>query len=105
MMIADAINSANSEHAIYFLVTAFIESLRHFPLVLPERAIELPVRGVEDLTQRLEVLCRNTNVSSEAGVVASEACAILLCALVRLSEVSDPAQSAPAAAAIAHETA
>ena len=105
MMIADAISSANSEHAIYFLVTAFIESLRHFPLVLPERAMELPVMGVEDLTQRLEVLSRDTNVSPESRVPAAETCAILLCALVRLSELSDPAAPASRVAANTHETA
>ena len=106
MMISDAISSASSEHAVYFLVTAFIESLRHFPLVLPERATVLPVTGVEDLTRRLEALSRNTSVSPESRVAASEACAVLLCALVRLSELSDPGVAAPApgAAAFTHET-
>ena len=30
MMLADAIDSAVSEHAVYFLVTAYVESLHHF---------------------------------------------------------------------------
>ena len=45
MMILDAINTAQNEHAVYFLVTAYLESLQHFPrgLGLPKSVMQLPI--------------------------------------------------------------
>ncbi|MGZ8267932.1 MAG: hypothetical protein ACXW20_10240 [Burkholderiales bacterium] len=90
MMIADAIDSATTEHAVYFLVTAYIESLHHFhrSLGIPERVIELPIAGAEDLAERLAALRHNINVPLEGVVGASEADAILARALARLRELS-----------------
>ena len=52
MMLADAISSATSEHAVYFLVTAYVESLHHFhrSLGIPERVIALPPVSYTHLT-------------------------------------------------------
>src|SRR4051812_35958784 len=58
MMLADAISSATSEHAVYFLVAAYVESLHHFhrSLGIPERVIALPLAGLDDLEERLRLL-------------------------------------------------
>jgi hypothetical protein len=87
MMILDAIDSAGSEHAILFLVTAYIESLRHFPrgLGVPESVIKLPVAGVGDLEDRLTALRHHINVPLEAVVPASEVSAVLASAVQKLA--------------------
>jgi hypothetical protein len=102
MTIVDAIDSAPTEHAVYFLVTAYIESLRHFErgCGVPKGAIELPVCGASDLTERLEMLRSNADVVPEYAVARSEAAAVLASALARLSSLAELAQSALAAAAM-----
>lgn len=86
MLIVDAINSAPSEHAVLFLVTAYIESLHHYRLSLglPESVITLPLSGIGDLEARLSTLRHNINVPLEAVVPASEVSAVLASALERL---------------------
>ena len=58
MTIVDAISAAPSEHAVYFLVTAYIESLRHFERSarVPEPVLQLPISGRADLARRLDTL-------------------------------------------------
>jgi hypothetical protein len=92
MMLADAIESAVSEHAVYFLVTAYIESLHHFQtsLRIPKCVIDLPLGGMGDLAERAQAL---REVGNEAGGATGEALAILECALARLGEL----QHVPAA--------
>ena len=87
MMILDAINGAPSKHAVYFLVTAYIESLHHFHrgLGIPESVVRLPVTGVADLEERLERLHHNVDVPLEAVVPASEVSAVLSSAVNRLA--------------------
>lgn len=94
MTIVDAINSAGSEHAVYFLVTAYIESLQHFHrgLGIPEAVIRLPLAGVGDLEERLTSLKSNINVPLEAVVPASEVTAVLASAVQRLSNESPQAR-------------
>jgi hypothetical protein len=91
MKLADAIDSATSEHAVYFLVTAYVESLHHFhrSLGVPERTIALPVSGVEDLTERLHLVRENVDPARESTLGAAEMAAILQCALGRLHALSD----------------
>jgi hypothetical protein len=90
MMIADAISSATTEHAVYFLITAYIETLHHFhkSLGIPVQVIELPVSGIDDLAQRLAALRHDINLPPKAVVGASEAAAVLECAVGRLRELS-----------------
>src|SRR5215207_2971947 len=99
MMIVDAIESAPTEHAVYFLVTAYIESLRHFErgCGVPQRAIELPLAGVPDLAERFEVLRGASHVAPESAVAAAEAAAVLESALRRLSALSEAANALPPA--------
>ena len=100
MMIVEAIESAPTEHAVYFLLTAYIESLRHFErgCGVPQRAIALPVSGFSDIAERLEILRSSTNVAGERTVAAAEAADVLGSALKRLSALAQAADDAPAAA-------
>jgi hypothetical protein len=58
MPIIDAICEADSEREIYFLLTAYVEAIRHCDKLgaLPERLTRLPFPGVEDLKIRVEEL-------------------------------------------------
>ena len=87
MMILDAINTAQNEHAVYFLVTAYLESLQHFPrgLGLPKSVMQLPIGGLDDLEQRLVSLQHDSNVTLECVVPAWEVSAVLTSAVERLS--------------------
>ena len=87
MMIVDAINSAQSEHAVQFLVTAYLESLHHFhrSLGIPEKVTVLPLRGAADLERRLAALSHDNNVPREAVVGLAEARTVIGCALARLA--------------------
>jgi hypothetical protein len=90
MTILDAINSAASEHAVYFLVTAYIESLQHFHrgLGIPEAVMKLPLSGPGDLEERLTSLKSNPDVLPGAVVPAAEVTAVLASAVQRLANES-----------------
>lgn len=90
MMIADAITSAPTEHAVYFLVTAYIESLRHFERStrVPEPVLQLPISGSADLAMRLDSLTNNIDVPLEAVVPLSEVAGVLACAVARLNRLN-----------------
>lgn len=94
MMILDAIDGAPSKHAVYFLVTAYIESLHHFHrgMGIPEPVVKLPVQGIADLEARLECLHDSAGGPLEAVVPASEVSAVLASAVHRLA--SEGAQAA-----------
>jgi hypothetical protein len=102
MTILDAIESASTEHAVYFLVTAYIESLRHFErgCGVPQRAIALPVAGFNDLAARLEMLRSSAGIAPHSDVANSEATAVLAAAVARLTTLADAAQTALPLAAI-----
>lgn len=91
MMIVDAVNSAPSQPAVYFLVTAYLESLRHFQrgCGVPQCALDLPIAGAADLHQRLNALQHNFSTPPESAVAISELAAVLGSALSRLEEVGD----------------
>lgn len=103
MMIVEAVESAPTEHAVYFLVTAYIESVRHFEqgCGVPQRAITLPVAGFSDLTERLDIL-RSESVAPGSAVAAAEAAAVLAAALRRLSTLSKAPENELAATAMRH---
>jgi hypothetical protein len=92
MRILDAIETAPSEHAVFFLVTAYLESLHHFQrgLGMPEDVFRLPVTGVMDLEERLASLHHITDAPLDNAVAASEVSAVLLSAVQRLA--ADSAQ-------------
>lgn len=54
-MITDAIKCVQTEHAVYFLLTAYVETLT-FTESIPETVRRLPIRGREDVRRRAEVL-------------------------------------------------
>ena len=93
MMIVDAIRSATTPHAVKFLVTAYIESLRHFERScgVPATMLDLPLGDRNDLARRLNVLRRHTLVPFEAIIAISELAAVLDCAIERLPAVSEAA--------------
>jgi hypothetical protein len=90
MKIVEAIQSAATQHAVYFLVTAYVESLRHFERTsgVPPAALALPIAGASDLEPR------------EAMVAVSELAAVITCALGRLEALACAAQ--PESRAMAH---
>src|SRR5215210_2972688 len=95
MMIVDALSSAPTQHAVYFLVTAYIESLRHFEaaVAVPKAVLHLPISGRDDLASRLAVLQNNINRPLEAVVPVSEIASVLTCALTRLTRLNGVAAS------------
>jgi hypothetical protein len=89
MMLADAIESAVSEHAVYFLLTAYVESLQHFhtSLHIPQCVIALPLGGLDDLVERVQTL-REMSAAPDRDIAPDdEALAILECALKRLRKL------------------
>ena len=86
MMIIDAINSANNEHAVWFLVTAYLESLNHFhaSLGLPLAVVALPVRGLADLRSRIAALRNCRPAPAEQSTPPAEVAAVLETAVGRL---------------------
>ena len=55
MMINDAIANATSEHAIYFLLTAYLDTLQ-LSRKLPETLTVSPITGLQDMESRFEKL-------------------------------------------------
>lgn len=58
MMILEALRLATGEHAIYFLLTAYVETLHYYDetrSVLPPHVTKLPLTGKADVTARLRV--------------------------------------------------
>src|SRR4051812_16807510 len=89
MIIDDAIRSAPTEHAVYLLVTAYIESLCHFEASagVPKALLMLPLRGAADLAARLNTLEETIDMPLEAVVPASEVVGVLASALRRLGSL------------------
>jgi hypothetical protein len=55
MMLHDAIRNATSEHTVYFLLTAYLDTLQ-FSRKLPEHLTVLPIADFQDLESRFEKL-------------------------------------------------
>jgi hypothetical protein len=93
MIIVDAISSAPTEHAVYFLVTAYIESLCHFECStgVPQPVLRLPIAGPADLAARLNTLENNVNVPLEAVVPVSEVAGVLASAVNRIGSLTGAA--------------
>ena len=91
MMIVDAIRSAPTQHAVYFLVTAYIESLRHFERTcgVPAEVLALPLDGLADLAERTRVIGERSGNGHES-VAISELAAVLDCAIEQLMSLEEP---------------
>lgn len=98
MMIHDAIRKANSEHTVYFLLTAYLDTLQ-FSRQLPEHLTVLPIADLPDLESRFEKLVAEFETElrmpdSHKFFVLLEAVGIFDLAAVRvcqlLNERTDP---------------
>lgn len=95
MTITDALNQAQTSHVIYFLLTAYLESLAwcHPPRSgLPARVLRLPLDGITDVIKRLHalrrVLQRNAHRVPGLGAVLEEAVEIFSTASQRLTSLA-----------------
>ena len=91
MTITDALKQARTHHVVYFLLTAYVESLGWYDpprSSLPARVMRLPVRSVADVVKRLNalrrVLRRRAHEASSVGRVIEEAVEIFSTASQRL---------------------
>jgi hypothetical protein len=56
--IHDVIREATSEHEVFFLLTSYVEAVRHGDLIgcLPGQVRELPLHGLDDVRTRVDTL-------------------------------------------------
>ena len=94
MVIVDAIKSASTEHAVFFLVTAYVESLQRFHsgTEIPEFIVRLPLRGQADLRERLSLLERNEHAAA-TDLAVTEASLVFNSALERLRAAHESRES------------
>ena len=66
-MIIDAMRNAENENEIYCLLTAFIDAARfcHKRYFMPERVMQLPLRGVIDVGLRFDRLMAELDTASK----------------------------------------
>jgi hypothetical protein len=76
-MITDVIREAESEHQIYFLLTAYLEAVRYGDRLnlLPDALKRLPLTGMNDVKERFEQLF--IELDSESKGLNHRACAVL----------------------------
>ena len=84
MSIIEAINRAETEHAVYFLLTAYLESLWHSDKATGLRGSlrKLPIDGHNDVQERARVLSQDACTGH--GAIVSEAAEIFRAASERL---------------------
>jgi hypothetical protein len=86
----EVIREATNEHEVYFLLTAYVEAVRHGDLLrsLPGQVRELPLQGLDDVRTRVDGLrtelgsTRNTRtrvIVEESTEIFSEALNRLQC--------------------------
>ena len=99
-MITDAIQIAQTEHVIYFLLTAYVETLGYYDpprSSLPPHVNRLPIVGTCDVTERLsalrETLDSNVQDSSDVRALIQEAVDVFDTASQRLRILEDSDQS------------
>src|SRR5688572_10641968 len=65
--IADVIRSANSEHQIYFLLTAYIRTMPFYDKLsrMPEPITRLPLNGIPDVRSRFGKLMIELDTASK----------------------------------------
>jgi len=97
MTITDVIAEAGNEHEIYFLLTAYMESVRFgdkFGL-LPEHITRLPLSGLADVTRRFDDLRTERDHATvrsndRTSVFISEALDVVGTARERLTWLAHP---------------
>ena len=96
MMITDVIREAETEHVVYFLLTAYVEAVRFGDQqnLLPEPVKALPLTGRHQVRERFEQLVIELDKASQrlndnACVVIKEALHIFISALNRLEALPD----------------
>ena len=93
MIIVDAIRRARTEYVVYFLLSAWLETLAHTgrARALPAEAAQLPVRGSVDVRRRLrlirEKLASDTDIAPQRVRVLEDAACALDAARYKLSDL------------------
>ena len=90
MKITEAIQTADTEHVVYFLLTAYVETLGYYdPLrsSVPRDVKRLPVTGMADVSERLGALRLTIEhyARSKTRLLIEEAVEIFSVALQRLT--------------------
>lgn len=99
-MITDVMREAESEHEIYFLLTAYLEALRFSDKLnlLPAPLERLPITGMADVGKRFEQLfieldSASKGLNNNACIVIKEALHIFSTAFNRLASL--PGRNSP----------
>jgi hypothetical protein len=91
MIITDAILKAASEHAVYFLLTAYLEAVR---APIPASVSSFPIRGRDDVAWRLKMLLeaaqREASPCEASSAAIEEATVVFSTALRQLEILSVP---------------
>jgi hypothetical protein len=91
LIIVNAIRRARTEHVVYFLLSAWLETLQHTgrARALPADAVRLPVRGSVDVRRRLrllrEKLASSDDMAPQSARTLEDAAFALGAARVKLS--------------------
>src|SRR4051794_31597721 len=93
MTLHDAIRNATNEHTVYFLLTAYVDTLQ-FGKALPDALTALPIRSLEDVQSRLEKLVTEfeaelRTLDQHKSFVVLESIEIFDMAAVRLRRLID----------------
>ena len=99
MKITKAIRIADTEHVVYFLLGAYVETLEYYdPLrsLLPQQLRRLPMAGISDISERLLALCALVRQYADptARLLLKEAVEIFSTALQRLRTLQNAHQIA-----------
>ena len=91
MVLTEAIKSARTEHVVYFLLAAYVETLDYFdPLrsSLPQSVKKLPIEGLADVVERLgavrAAILERTPCETRARLLFMEAVDVFTAASQRL---------------------
>lgn len=102
MMLKDVILESESEHEIYFLLTAYLEALHHCdkPDALPQYLKDMPLSSVDDVRARFEQTSSELIEPSELSenwrhAIVQEAADILEVAFNRLQCLAGKRQGMP----------
>jgi hypothetical protein len=94
LTITEAIRTAHTTHALYFLLTAYVETLV-FAQSIPDEVRSLPIRGNADVAQRSRVM-KNVVQAPAPEVVApklEEAAGVFSVASEQLEKLSQDANT------------
>ncbi len=102
MIITEALARSDSPHAVFFMLTAYLEQAHRHPGAssLPEALLELPLRGMADVqARRAEAAALFTRCIGETGSAAplvSEIDVVFDAALCRLGVLGAQSDDQPA---------